>query len=201
MDDATLALVRLAAAIAAGEQDALHAAAVEAAELPLPAAWVDELLLQSVLMVGWPRALNAAGAWRAASGLPAPVHDPDEDYGRAGDWAARGERVCRVVYGANYDKLRRNVQRLHPALDRWMVVEGYGRTIGRPALDLARRELCTVVQCAVLDVPRQLHSHLRGALHAGATLDQVDGALAEARRFQSAASLEASGAVWEAVRG
>lgn len=200
MDDATLALVRLAAAIAAGDQDTLEAAASTAADQDVPAAWVDELILQSVLMVGWPRALNAATAWRTQSGHPAPVHDPDEDYGRAPDWAARGERVCRVVYGSNYDKLRRNVQRLHPALDRWMVVEGYGRTIGRPGLDLARRELCTVAQCAVLEVPRQLHSHLKGALHAGAGEIAVTRALAEAAPFQSAQGREASRAVWEAVR-
>lgn len=200
MDDATLALVRLAAAIAAGRQETLEEVASAAADLPVPPAWVDELILQSVLMVGWPRALNAAAAWRATSGAPAPVHDPDEDYGRAPDWIARGERVCRVVYGSNYDKLRRNVQRLHPALDRWMVVEGYGRTIGRPGLDLARRELCTVAQCAVLEAPRQLHSHLKGALHAGAREADVTRALAEAAPFQSAAGREACLAVWEAVR-
>ena len=30
---------------------------------------------------------------------------------------------------------------------------------------------------AVLEAPRQLHSHLRGALHAGGSFEQVDGVL------------------------
>ncbi len=90
----------------------------------------------------------------------------------------RGEQTCARVYGGNYAKLRRNVRDLHPAVDRWMLVEGYGRTLGRPGLDLLRRELCTVAQTAVLRTHRQLHSHARGALHSGATFAQVDAVLA-----------------------
>lgn len=200
MDDATLALVEFAAAIAAGEPAALEAAATGASGASLPAGWVDELLLQSVLMAGWPRALNAAATWRRVSGVPAPKDDPEADPDRAAEWAARGADVCRVVYGPNYEKLRSNVRRLHPALDQWMVAEGYGRTIGRPGLDLARRELCTVAQCAVLDVPRQLHSHLRGALHAGAGAGAVAAALAAAVPYQSPQARAAAEAVWAAVR-
>jgi 4-carboxymuconolactone decarboxylase len=58
-----------------------------------------------------------------------------------------------------------------------MITEGYGRTLARPGLDLMRRELCTVAQTAVLEAPRQLHSHLRGAINAGATPGQIEGAL------------------------
>ena len=83
-----------------------------------------------------------------------------------------------MVYGPNYRRLRENVRELHPALDAWMITEGYGRTMARPGLDLLRRELCIVVQTAVIETPRQLHSHLRGALHAGATFAQVDAVLA-----------------------
>jgi alkylhydroperoxidase/carboxymuconolactone decarboxylase family protein YurZ len=34
-----------------------------------------------------------------------------------------------------------------------------------------------VAMCAVLDVPHQLHSHLKGALHAGASGAEVEAAL------------------------
>ena len=40
-----------------------------------------------------------------------------------------------------------------------------------------RRELCTVAQTAVLEAPKQLHSHLRGALNAGASFGQIEGVL------------------------
>jgi 4-carboxymuconolactone decarboxylase len=77
-----------------------------------------------------------------------------------------------------YEKLRVNIAELHPALDAWMVVEGYGKVLSRPGLDLVRRELCIVAVCAVAKQDRQLQSHLHGALNVGATQGQIAGALA-----------------------
>jgi 4-carboxymuconolactone decarboxylase len=81
------------------------------------------------------------------------------------------------VYGAFYDRLRVNIRGLHPALDQWMITEGYGKVLGRPFLDLARRELCVVAACAIARQDRQLHSHLHGAVNAGATVEVVSAAL------------------------
>jgi 4-carboxymuconolactone decarboxylase len=66
-----------------------------------------------------------------------------------------------------YERLRGNIRRLHPDLDDWMIVDGYGKVLSRPGLDLARRELCIVAACAAAKQDRQLHSHLHGALNAG----------------------------------
>jgi 4-carboxymuconolactone decarboxylase len=195
-----LDLLAVAAAIAAGDDAATAVAMQHAGTGSMPPVWVDELLLQSVLMVGWPRALTAAATWRQVSGLAAPDADPDEDYARAAEWRRRGEETCRLVYGTQYDRLRANVRRLHPALDAWMLMEGYGRTLGRPGLDPRRRELCTVAQCAVLGVPRQLHSHLRGARQAGASVAEIEAALSAARPYQGPAAAAAARAVWEALR-
>lgn len=178
LDGQTVALVQVAAAVAAGDEPAMRHALAAALEAKVAPVWMDELLLQSILMAGYPRALVAFGLWRKLSGTPAPAEDADADYARLAEWEARGEESCSTVYGGNYAKLRRNVRELHPAVDRWMLVEGYGRTLGRPGLDLLRRELCTVAQTAVLQTHRQLHSHLRGALHSGASFEQVDGVLA-----------------------
>lgn len=199
LDEATVALIRFAAAIAGGEERPLRAAVEDCRLAEVPPRWVDELLLQSVLMVGYPRALIAALAWRT-EGPPAPGADPDADYRHAGEWARRGEATCRTVYGDNYDRLRDNVRRLHPALDQWMVTEGYGRTLSRPGLDLKRRELCTVAQTAVLEAPHQLHSHLRGALHAGASVAEVEEALAVTTAAMPARRRSRVGALWKAVR-
>lgn len=185
-DRATLALVELAAAIAGGLDAAVRRQVGVVLEVGVPAAWVEELVLQSVLMVGWPRTLLAAAAWREISGLPAPSEDPGAIPATAGGWEAQGEVTCRKVYGINYDRLRRNVRALHPALDQWMVSEGYGRTLSRPGLDLLRRELCTVAQCAVQGAIPQLHSHLRGALHAGAGAADLRAAVEAARPYTSA---------------
>ena len=58
-----------------------------------------------------------------------------------------------------------------------MVQEGYGKVLGRSGLSLVARELCIVALLAVLDVPKQLYSHLRGALNVGADVWQVSQAL------------------------
>lgn len=176
LDAATRALVTLAAAIARGDETRLAAAADRLAECEGVAVWADELLLQSILMVGYPRALVGVAIWRERSGAT-PATTPDDDVWDLATWTARGEATCRVIYGSAYNRLRANVRALHPVIDAWMVTEGYGRTISRPGLDLARRELCTVAQCAVLAAPRQFHSHARGALHAGAPPDAVGEAM------------------------
>ena len=48
-----------------------------------------------------------------------------------------------------------------------MVVDGYGKVLAAPGLDLPRRELCIVAACAATGQDRQLHSHLHGALNVG----------------------------------
>lgn len=201
LDGATRALVGFAAAIAQGEEPEIRGRVAELVEQQVAALAIEELLLQSVLMVGWPRALVAATIWRSAA--PAPVTaeaSHDLDYANHADWTARGVATCMAVYGDNYRKLRENVAVLHPALDLWMVTEGYGRTLSRPGLDLLRRELCIVAQTAVLDTPRQLHSHLRGALNAGATYAQIDGTLATVNPFISYDDFKRVKELWETVR-
>ena len=61
-----------------------------------------------------------------------------------------------------------------------MVIEGYGKVLGRAGLDLPTRELAIVALLAVLRTPRQLYSHVRGALNTGAGLSEVEEALREA---------------------
>jgi 4-carboxymuconolactone decarboxylase len=200
LDIQTRDLVRFAAAIAQGYEPELRERVTGLRSSQVPQAWVEELLLQSILMVGYPRALVALGVWRKLSGLPAPDADPDQDYGRAAEWSRRGEELCAVVYGGNYQKLRDSVHALHPAVDSWMVTEGYGRTLARPGLDLRRRELCTVAQTAVLETPRQLHSHLRGALHAGATFGQIEGALSVVNPLLSFDQWKKVKQLWRTVR-
>jgi len=158
---------------------------------------VDEVILQSHLFVGFPDALNALVLWREIGGGAAAVEPTD----LAESWAARGGRVCASVYGANYGKLRENVQALHPDLDAWMVVGGYGRVIGREGLDLVTRELCIAALLVAWNTPRQLHSHLRGALNVGATVAQVDSAVELACAQVAPAAADTVRALWASVRG
>lgn len=195
LDPAREALVALSAALATRDPATVRAATARAATEADPDA-AEEVLLQAHLFVGFPDALAALALWREASGRPAPG-----PLGEGCDgWVGRGERVCAEVYGANYPRLRANVAAVHPEMDRWMVEGGYGRVIGRPGLDLATRELCIAALLAVWNTPRQLHSHLRGALSAGASPEEVDAAVEIACGFLDGAAAERVRGLWSEVR-
>lgn len=201
LDDETRALVRLAAVIAASDEPSVRASMVEAAPV-VPHQWVEELVLQSYLFAGFPRALNAAREWRRVSGVSAPQTDEADELWRAGDeWAARGEATCRAVYGAAYERLRHNIRTLHPALDAWMITEGYGKVLSRPSLDLARRELCVIAACAAGGHERQLHAHLHGAVNVGAPAEWVTDTLDALAGLIPAATVDAARMLWARVRG
>ncbi|HEY8165452.1 MAG TPA: carboxymuconolactone decarboxylase family protein [Gemmatimonadaceae bacterium] len=176
LDASTRGLVRIAAAIAGGDERTMRAvmeenvAAVDAVE-------VEEVILQSYLFAGFPRTLNAARIWRTVSARPAPEEDPDALALNASEWVRRGEETCAVVYGTSYELLRRNIRALHPALDQWMITDGYGKVLSRPELSLRVRELCIVAACAASAQQRQLHSHLHGALNAGANANELEAVL------------------------
>src|SRR5688572_31787251 len=126
LGDEERALVRLAAVIAAGSEADIRAELARA-QHDVRVEWVEEVILQSYLFAGFPRTLNAAREWRRVSGRVAPVSDEGERLDLASEWRSKGEETCAVVYGPFYDRLRVNIRALHPALDAWMIVEGYGK--------------------------------------------------------------------------
>lgn len=200
LDHQTRNLVALAAAIALGNEPAIEHAARAALAARVPPAWADELLLQSILICGWPRGLTGARVCRQAGFQLESAAEDATDYSRYAEWKTRGEATCRTVYGETYEALRRNIHALHPAIEAAMIVEGYGRILGRPRLDLARRELCTIAQIAVQNARRQLRSHLRGALNAGGSVTVVTEVLELVRPMLPPAEWEETLTLWDRVR-
>jgi len=180
LDADTRLLVRLSAAIAGASEPVTRRVIDELVGTVAPEL-VDEVILQSYLFAGFPRTLNAARMWRSASGVPAPPADDSASSRHEAEWEKRGEETCAIVYGEFYEPLRRNVQQLHPALNSWMITDGYGKVLARPGLDLKRRELCVVAACAAAGQQRQLHSHFHGALNCGATPEEVRATLEAVR--------------------
>jgi 4-carboxymuconolactone decarboxylase len=176
LDEQTRQLVRLSAAITAADEPTTRRV-IEEVAASTNAEEVEEVILQSYLFAGFPRTLNAARMWRTASGVPAPPADDSASSSHFADWERDGEATCAVVYGRSYRLLRNNVRALHPALDAWMITDGYGKVLSRPGLALSRRELCIVASCAAAGQQRQLHSHLHGALNSGATAEEVSATL------------------------
>jgi 4-carboxymuconolactone decarboxylase len=213
MTDAARALVRVSAALARSDRAALDRTLAEA-QAVASAVQIEEVLLQSHLFVGYPAMLQAFGVWRERSPATEPTADDGAwqhdaradtapDRAAADDcvgWHVRGEQVCARVYGGQYERLRANVVALHPALDRWMIADGYGRVLGRPGLDLDVRELCIVALLCAQDAPAQLYAHLRGALNAGAAEAEVESAVVEATAGLPKERAAAARATWSRVR-
>ncbi len=168
------ALTSLAAELAGDSESRWRVALKRAAEAA-PVVEIEEVLLQSHLFVGFPVVLNAFMTWRQMQ----PRVEADPAPNAAGMEARRvaGEQLCARVYGKAYDRLRENVRELSLDLDRWMIEDGYGKTLSRPGLPPDVRELCVVALLAAAGQRRQLRSHLRGALNVGASPESVEAAL------------------------
>lgn len=138
----------------------------------IPRKSLEELGLLLYLYAGFPaaieflRALERAWPARTLSRRPA-------SYAAWRTWQKRGEVLCRRVYGDRHERLRRFTEALHPDLDLWMIVEGYGKTLSRPGLGIVEKELATVAALAALDWPRQLAAHREGARRVGAHSREV----------------------------
>lgn len=218
-DAQTAALVRLSARITAGSETDVRDGLAECGAAAVPAVWVEELVLQSYLFAGFPRALNAAREMRRATGAgdggarrvrgdvakgEEGGRGESENYAFLYSWRVRGEETCRAVYGAMYEKLRGNIRGLHPALDDWMIVEGYGKVLSRDGLDLGRRELCIVAACVAAGQERQLHSHLHGARNVGVPERVVDAVLSSLEGLPGVvapSALEGARLLWARVKG
>lgn len=161
------ALARLGAAAAGSEAARLRRTFAPALAHVGPSD-LEELLLQTYLFAGFPRAIDAFFVWRGwavrqgLAALPRPVEPPDP-----AAWRERGEALCRRIYGTDYEALQLRLARLHPALAEWTLVEGYGKVLSRPGPDPARRELAAVGALGCLGAERQLRSHLKGAVRVG----------------------------------
>ena len=203
MTDGDRALIGVSAALASADKVALIDAFSHARGVAEDTE-VEEVLLQSYLFLGLPASLNGMATWRRSTGRSTgratgagPTEPAPLDYAL---WESRGRDVCAAVYSGQYERVRENVRALHPDLEQWMVVEGYGKVLGRPGLSLVVRELCIVAVLAVTGASKQLYSHLRGALNVGAPPSDVKVALREAERFLDDEGRRAAAVLWEKVR-
>ncbi len=200
MTDGDRALIRVSGALASGDEVAL-ATAFSQARGVAEDSQVEEVLLQSYLFLGFPASINGMTAWRRLTGSDSTEAAPPDystpDYSM---WESRGRDVCGAVYAGQYERLRENIRALHPDLEQWMVVDGYGKVLGRPGLALVIRELCIVATLAVTGASKQLYSHLRGALNVGASPADVDAALSEAEPFLEDEGCRSAAALWEKVQ-
>lgn len=120
---------------------------------------IYEALLQTYLFAGFPSALISLKKL-------SDIKSNNKNYEGYDfiKYKSRGEKNCRKIYGNKFDKLISNVKSFSPELSEWLIVEGYGKVLGRNGLSLKEREICIVSILAALKFRDQLYSHINGAI-------------------------------------
>ena len=166
-----LIMSRISALIGIREESSFRKEILTALSEKISVSILREVVLQSYLFAGYAAAINAFHIVNEL--VPGDSEFLIESDGSLEIWKARGIELCKRIYGDQYDKLLHNMDRLHPELSDWMIVEGYGKVLSRPILSPRVRELLIVGMTAALGVERQFHSHVRGALNVGATAEEL----------------------------
>ncbi|MBU8934216.1 MAG: carboxymuconolactone decarboxylase family protein [candidate division Zixibacteria bacterium] len=171
----TRVLAIYSAAIAVCDERLLEVVVESGLRIGLDRKKFYEVVLQSHLFLGFPRMLIAADHL----GEKLPVENLQSQLTpispiESQTWFDRGVALCRQVYGDNYDRLKDRVESFAPDIFRWMVLEGYGKTLSRPGLGPIDRELAIVACLMVENRQQQLFSHIRGAFNVGADRSLVE---------------------------
>jgi len=136
----------------------------------IPFIKIYETLLQNYLFAGYPSALLSLKLLKELY--------PSKKLPKAADmnlyhFKKKGEENCKKIYGTKYEKLIRNVNNFSPDMAKWLVLEGYGKVLGRKGLSLRERELCIVATLTVLKFENQLYSHINGAFRVKASIEEI----------------------------
>ena len=140
----------------------------------IPFSKIYETLLQNYLFAGFPSALSSLKILKE--------YFPKRRLPKVADmnlyhFRKMGEIRCRKVYGNKFEKLIQNINKFSPELAEWLVLEGYGKVLGRKGLSFKERELCVVSVLSVLKFEEQLYSHINGAIRARASIEEIESVL------------------------
>ncbi len=159
-------------------------------------ATLAEALLMVHLFGGFPRAIEAFRALERVAphdaAAPPPAPSPVESLRRRA-----GNDLFGKIYGDQARAVLEQLARAHPTLAEAVLVDAYGRVLAREGIEPRVRELMAITALATVSLPRQLESHVRGALRAGASIGQLRGAAALAGAIAGSAALDVATAAIE----
>ncbi len=165
---------------------------------------IYEILLQGHLFIGYPKAIESFFIFNEImggekEGVKSSCGDKEDvDYDLFKD---RGLKIAEQIYGKNFKPVYDNIRHLSSDLASGMIIEGYGRIISRPGLDLLTRELAIVAVLTVTFMPRQLYSHIKGSLNAGANSGQIRAIIKQNGYFVNPSKVSRALVILEKVLG
>lgn len=160
----------IAAASALRKMDILREFIVQAKFKQIPFIKIYETSLQNYLFTGYPSALISLKILKEIYPNKKLIEAADMNLYH---FRKRGVANCKKVYGHKFEKLIRNVKNFSPDMAEWLVLEGYGKVLGRRGLNFKERELCIVAILAAMKFEEQLYSHINGAVRAKASIEEI----------------------------
>jgi 4-carboxymuconolactone decarboxylase len=170
---------------------------------------VYEVFLQGYLFCGYPRAIESfmtlddllkkEGTMSDNPGHPARQNP--KILGSSDILLSRGQETARLVHRDNFERILNKISAVSPDLGYLMIAEGYGHIMCRPELGLQERELAVISSLTALAAPRQLNSHIRGAMNVGCSVDETFEAILTDIPWVGTYSVQKAVEVWADVAG
>lgn len=130
---------------------------------------IYETILQSYLFCGFPAAIESMKTFKYIY----PDFKSVKSYYNIINFKKSGLKNCKLIYKKNFKKLIANMNSHSPELKEWMIIEGYGKVIGRTILSIAEREFINFAILSTRIYPNQLYSHIKGCINTGASKDDL----------------------------
>jgi 4-carboxymuconolactone decarboxylase len=165
---------------------------------------VYEILLQGYLFCGYPRAIESFFCLESVlsrkgdiglGGFRSPRDESSETLMK------RGISTARKVHGDKFERIHNKISALCPDLGYLMLVEGYGRVLSRPGLDIRTRELAVVASLVTSRAPRQLGSHIRGCLIVGCQDCEIYESIFTCQLWASPGHVSEALGIWSEITG
>lgn len=142
---------------------------------------IYEVILQLYLFNGFPATIESLKIFKTHF----PDFKPNNEQYNVNLFEKRGIINCKSVYTNNYDKLQINIATLSPDLADWMIIEGYGKVMGRSGLSIQERELINVAILCTNYSEHQLFSHIKGAYNTGSDTETIKGVINSTSDFNN----------------
>jgi alkylhydroperoxidase/carboxymuconolactone decarboxylase family protein YurZ len=145
----------------------------DALKLHVPYTALYEALLQIHLFSGYPASIEGLSLLQEVyNEEPAAIEEYNVQL-----FKQRGEKLCRDIYTTVFEKMNKRMHSFSPELSEWMIIDGYGKTLSRANLDIQIRELINICILSLGKWKQQVISHIRGALHVGVEIHDIEEAI------------------------
>lgn len=157
---------------------------------------IYESILQLYLFNGFPCTIESLKIFKERF----PKFTPDNEQYNVNLFEKRGIINCKQVYNGNFDKLQLNIANMSPDLAEWMIVEGYGKLMGRSGLSLQDRELLNVAMLCTNYAEHQLYSHIKGSFNTGSNYNTIKKVIVSTKEYNTHENLRKSQEMLDDIR-